>query len=322
MSYSLNHISFDAAVSEKNISYAQYRKELLPHYEMVKKDIAKGYAILIVGLLVGWWCSTLLIYPALLCFFLLISAIVIGGSLAYLHLFIHEGAHYNLHPNRAMNDKLTNYCLGVFFGISVKKYRKIHWQHHLHLGKPADTEKTYFNELTLIFLFKALSGIYLLNVIAKRKIALRRENKKGEALFNIATARSFIVHLLFAFLLFYFAGWVVLVTWITSLLIIFPLIASLRQLLEHRDESAVGKKKFYNESRTEVTRLFSDRFLSSFIGAAGFNKHLLHHWDPLISYTRLKEVELFLLDCPAISPTLVNSQATYGQSFRSLFKLY
>ena len=31
--------------------------------------------------------------------------------------------------------------------------------------------------------------------------------------------------------------------------------------------------------------------LASTLGGAGFNRHLLHHWEPKISYTRFRELE-------------------------------
>jgi fatty acid desaturase len=44
--------------------------------------------------------------------------------------WIHEGAHFNLVPNRRWNDRLTNVLAGIWFALPVRVYRAIHLQHH------------------------------------------------------------------------------------------------------------------------------------------------------------------------------------------------
>ena len=58
-------------------------------------------------------------------------------------------------------------------------------------------------------------------------------------------------------------------------------------------------------------------FLSRFFGAAGFNRHLIHHYDPSISYTRFDDFEKFLLSSPAKSE-IDKSKTSYLKTF---FKL-
>ncbi len=64
---------------------------------------------------------------------------------------------------------------------------------------------------------------------------------------------------------------------------VYPLLNSTRQLLEHRDDA--------DPARGALTRMFTKGPLSSIIGGAGFNRHLLHHWDASVSYTRFRELE-------------------------------
>jgi fatty acid desaturase len=44
--------------------------------------------------------------------------------------WIHEGAHYNLVPNRRWNDLLTDVLAGIWFGVPVRVYRATHFAHH------------------------------------------------------------------------------------------------------------------------------------------------------------------------------------------------
>ena len=76
---------------------------------------------------------------------------------------------------------------------------------------------------------------------------------------------------------------------------VFPFLASLRTLLEHRAEDADPRANYAEVDQGPVNRLFGSGPLASTLGSAGFNRHALHHWEPQISYTRLKDIEAYLL---------------------------
>jgi hypothetical protein len=57
-------------------------------------------------------------------------------------------------------------------------------------------------------------------------------------------------------------------------------------------------------------------WLSVVIGSAGFNRHLLHHWDPSVSYTRFDEMEAFLAET-SVAPLMQSRQVTYFSALRS-----
>ena len=68
----------------------------------------------------------------------------------------------------------------------------------------------------------------------------------------------------------------------------------------------------------ETNRIFGDGIMSAMLGGAGFNRHLLHHWDPQLSYTRLRDLEAFLLETE-LAASVEDSRTTYGRAFSSLF---
>ena len=69
------------------------------------------------------------------------------------------------------------------------------------------------------------------------------------------------------------------------------------------------------------TRLFGDGFFASSFGAAGFNRHLLHHWEPQVSYTNLAELERFLEKTP-MAEIMDRRRAGYAETFRRLVSLH
>lgn len=317
MNTDLEEIAFTEVTDMQGKTYASYRKELLPDYNLVKRDIIAGYVCLLMILSAAIILKhfNIFYFP-----FLLIGGFLIGYCLGYLHLFIHEAAHYNIHPDRNINDKISDFSLGVFFGITVKNYRKIHWLHHQHLGTVSDTEHTYYNKLNILFLLKSITGLQAFNVIIDRAKTSTNNKTSGKNIFYMLYV--FLFHTILLCALYFFSGWIVVIMWVVGLVCFFPFFAALRQLLEHRDKNAPDKIDFLQNDHGKINRLFGNNFFDKSFGAAGFNKHLIHHWDPVISYTRLKDVEIFLLNSPATSEKIQQYKTGYLKTFFSLFKFH
>jgi len=317
MTNSLDNIAYNEVVNTEGKSYAILRKELKPVYSRVYKDILRGYAFLLLILATDAIVIRLGYFETAIA--LPVSAVLIGYTLAYLHLFIHAAAHYDIHPDKYKNDQICDLFIGVFFGIPVKKYRKIHWLHHIHLGTKNDSEHSYFNELNIVFLLKSITGIHTLSVILSRaKTSEQQEGQKSLIYYSLYTL---VFHATILSVLFIAGGILLVFTWLVALIILFPVFATVRQIMEHRDVQASGKVDYRHTDHGKVSRLFGDSLIDSSFGAAGFNKHLLHHWDPAISYTRLGEVESFLKNCPETAAIIRESKTSYLKTFIALFKL-
>lgn len=100
--------------------------------------------------------------------------------------------------------------------------------------------------------------------------------------------------------------------------VFFPFFIGLRQLLEHRDEFAKGDVDYHRTPHGAVNRMFGSGPLASTFGGAGFNRHILHHWEPQLSYTRLKELEAYLMDTD-FADILRSRRTTYVSIFVRLF---
>jgi len=248
----------------------------------------------------------------------------IGFWLNALLTFGHEAAHYNLSSSHARNDLLSDWTIWLFFPQTTKTYRKSHWQHHLHLGDPEDTEISYHNCLSPWFLTKALTGIYLIILVIRYVFS-----QKGKTALSplaqpnlhttlvvaalVAPLRALTTHAIFVGSALYFRCYATAVTWVVAAALIFPFLATVRQVLEHRSADAACATDFRDVAHGPINRMFGNNVFSRFYGAAGFNRHLLHHWDPTVSYTRFDEMETFFSGTP-LCARLANARSTYISS--------
>jgi hypothetical protein len=160
-------------VDSRGVPLADFVRDLRPNYGRVCFDIALGFFALVImlggiALLQSWSVSIFLLTP--------IAAIWMGYWVAYLHLFLHEGAHWNLAPDRKLSDWLCNLSVGWLVLMDVREYRKVHFQHHRALGTVTDSEISYFFPVNLMFFVKGILGIRL----AERWMSYKRQIKADE----------------------------------------------------------------------------------------------------------------------------------------------
>lgn len=241
-----------------------------------------------------------------------VAALWIGFWLNALLTFGHEAAHYNLSSSRKWNDLLADWTIWLFFPQTTKAYRKSHWQHHLHLGDLHDTEISYHNCLSPWFLTKTFTGVYsailLVRYVFRRRtdppLAALAETEQGiggvgsNASTLVAPLRALSTHAVLVGSALCTHCFATAVAWIVAAGFVFPSLATIRQVLEHRSAEAHCETDFLAFPHGSVNRIFGKDVFSRFYGAAGFNRHLLHHWDPTVSYTRFDEMENFFRGTP------------------------
>lgn len=295
-------------VSEDGERWETFRRRLAARYPAVWADIARIYALLAAGVVLH---ALLTRAGGLALGFALapLAALWVGYWIATLTNFVHEGAHFNLHRDKRASDRIAAWFLCPITGTDIGRYREVHWQHHLHLGTAGDTEVSYRTAPDFRFVLRNLLGLEVLAVVrTQRRFAETAEAKGRGPLF--ALARSAAVHgaVLAGALL---AGWyATAVAWAAGVAAVFPLCVALRQILEHRPAEP-------GDPLAAVNRMFgAGRFSRSF-GAAGFNRHLLHHWHPSASYTCFDELEAFLMRTP-LAARIDAARATYFDTWRRL----
>ena len=292
--------------------YARFRETLKADYRIVWRDIAFGYVALAAILLAAAQAQTL--WAGLAAAGL--AAIGIGYAIAYIQLFIHEASHWNLAKSHAKSDRLANAFIAWQVGTSVAAYRRVHFLHHGHFGTEKDAERSYAQRLTWRLLAEMLTGIYALRIFLVRSKAQApaaepgtRKDGKGPLL------RGLLIHGTLLAALLYAGAWPAALGWVIGMGVIFPFFATLRPLIEHRATPA--DIRFGLAGRDGVTRMFHDGFLARTFGGAGFSRHLLHHWEANISYTRLADLEAYL-DRTSIRSILDARRTTYAKAFRAI----
>jgi fatty acid desaturase len=314
--HNLEGILFEEVTDDKGLSYTDYRKTLKPDYTITWLHIGGGLIAIIALSVCAWYLQSSL--PGW--FWLTVPgfSLLIGFAIAYLNLFVHEAGHFYIHPVKKTNDLLANVFLCSWMGIDIKAYRKIHWQHHLHLAGPDDTENSYFNPITLKFILETLTGIHLLRVMTSKsnKEFLGKELTK-KAFYMLLVGLS--INLVILGFAIYYSHWQFLITWCLGMIVVFPFFATIRQIIEHRNEEALKEKNYYSSTKNRISRLFSGSLLSRLFGSAGFNKHMIHHWDPHLPFTALGRAEKFLSQCRRTGEIIASSRTTYFSVVKKMF---
>jgi fatty acid desaturase len=208
---------------------------------------------------------------------------------------------------------MTNLLGGLVTLTDVRDYRPVHLAHHRHLGTESDTERTYMCRLDAVFVTRAITGVHVLSVMKARRESVEpghdhRSVVLGGATFHVGVIGALIL-----------AGkYPAAFAWALGVGSIYPLVQSLRQLLEHRQDDAVGDLSRVSSDLRPFTRMFSMDRLGPLFSGVGFNRHLLHHWDPGVSYTRLRAVERWLRDTEA-ECLLAARRYTYRGALRRLW---
>ena len=316
----IEDIKFGSVVDNNNINYKEFRKQLTPKYWKVWIDILIGYILLITTFVIFITIEIRVNNLLLLVILGVLFGFIAAFWLAYIQLFIHEAAHYNIHSNKKTNDLLANIFIGAIVGVNIKPYRKTHWKHHVSLGQTDDTEHSYFEALSLTYIFKMLTGLHVMAVLKTRHKIENAQTKETIRQQKQALVIGLLINLIILSCLVFTGYYATAIVWVITVVIFYPFFATLRQLLEHRDENHKSTTNFFEVNHGKVNRLFKNSIFSHFFGGAGFNRHLIHHWDPQISYTRLKEVEQFLESTETCSRYIKSSKTTYLKTFIKLVR--
>ncbi len=314
----LDRIAISEIQDDRGITYQEFRATLTPRFSSVYMQMFLAHGVLVAVAWILWELDALLPLGVALAVMAPLGALVFGYVIAFLHLFMHEASHHNLAPSRVWNDRLANVLIGMLIGVEIKRYRAVHWEHHKHLGNTNDTETSYYQPLDLRFILESLFGMRVLRVLlARRKVTDTMPAKRRGA--NLAPRFALVLH---AVILTLFAGthhFGAALAWAAGVAVVFPFFASVRQLLEHRDENAQDWVDHASVPHGPVNFLFGRGPIASTLGGAGFNYHLLHHLDPQVSCTRLDDLEQYLC-CTSLCGVLDAQRTTYAARFARLFR--
>lgn len=295
-------------------SFQDIRRTLHPRFLRVWTEILIAYLVLFFAVAVIAFCAgTNLIWIAMP-----VATVVIGIAVAFLGLWFHEACHFNIARERRLNDILANTFMGLWLVQDIGRYRTVHFAHHANLGNTDDTERSYFEPLTLWFVIKSLTGLKVLEVLSVR--GRKTKEKTGQSYLNLWTIGGVFVHGAILAGSLTFGLWEIAAAWALGIGVVFPFLGALRQLLEHRRPDASRSVNYTEVPHGAYTRVFGSGLCASILGGAGFNRHLIHHWDPTLSCTRFSEMEKFIEDTQ-IGYLYDRRKSSYLQTFKELFEL-
>ena len=299
-------------------TYASFKRQLTPKYFVAWRDIGLGYAALGTTAVA---LAAMHAFQAWLVFLTIpVGALFFGFVFAYLNLFFHEAAHWNLARSRKVSDRLADCFIGIFFGQSIVAYRAVHFGHHQNHGMPIDSEYSYFDVMNMRFFVGSLFGVRALQVARQREKFAGETERETKSASRVALIRGILFNSFIVGGTLWAGYWGLAIAWAVGLASVFPFFNATRQLLEHRDELADDSANYAEVAHGRVNRLFGDSLLAQTLGGAGFNRHLLHHWEPQISYTRLAELESFVKQTE-YAELFQERQTTYGRTFLQLIRL-
>jgi fatty acid desaturase len=305
--------------NKTNQKWGDYRSSLKPRYRKVWFDIGLAYFMLAAGLMV--FASIEFWLQRRRYFFLPVlplGSLCVGFWLHYLLCFFHEAAHYNILSNRKYNDRAANLLIGPLIGLEIKSYRRTHWIHHANLGTPEDTETSYFEPLNLRTLVLDMLGRYQLNILFRYfKTEVGAHSKPANSRLALATAG--LIHLGISLGLLISGHPLTGLMWMAGFFTFYPIINRIRQTIEHRSYHASDTADYRFIDHGAENRTFGNDLFSRSFGAAGFNRHLLHHWDPVISYTQFDAMEKFMLQTQ-YAAKIEKERTTYWRALREFLK--
>lgn len=242
----------------------------------------------------------------------LVSALIVMARKQALGLLMHEGTHYLVSKNRAVNDFVSDIFFAFPLGVSTQFFREFHFQHHKNLGvENHDAELNLKEEMPERWTFP-MSRKMFLSLILRDLLGLTLNEwgrfvgilspwhrLRTDCLEAIKThpwiyARFFIYYGVLLTLLTVYNLWLpFLILWILPSLSILPVLFRLRTIGEHAAADCS------NELQTTRTLLLNpiEKF---FIAPCGINYHLEHHLFPSIPcynlgklHNRLMKEEVF-----------------------------
>ncbi|GAB4370570.1 MAG: fatty acid desaturase family protein [Kiloniellaceae bacterium] len=250
-----------------------------------------------IGIYILW----LYMGAGLSAYFYIPATIFFSGMLyRYLSEWLHEGIHYNIHPDRNINEFVSGWLLAPLMGTPLKQIRKAHFVHHgatQYFGDD-DPDTRYLRIRSRSGFFKGvisdISGLSALSVywaVVLRKVFTPRprQNEDGSAnsigafLIDYVPVAS-INALLLAVAVLTVSLPQLLMTY-AGLLCVYPVLSRLRAYGQHLPLSADGH--WMAEASTGARSVEGTLWDRLFIASRLMLYHHEHHLYPALPYRAL-----------------------------------
>jgi fatty acid desaturase len=215
----------------------------------------------------------------------LVGILIIGNRQHALTVLGHDGTHYTLSRNAALNDFLTNLICFWPLGLTVSGYRALHYAHHRNTGTENDPELGHKRmrspQWDLPATLRTVLRYALMDLIGYSVadyIIIVRFSKPQSRRDYVPLA---LFHMGALSVLLWAGGWLMAAAWYFSLVTSFMMFFRLRLWLEHQGTG-------------DTQRLT----LTSWEGAILSPHNAWHHWEhhkyPTIPYHKLPQARQLL----------------------------
>ncbi|HKV53776.1 MAG TPA: fatty acid desaturase family protein [Candidatus Binataceae bacterium] len=278
-----------------------------PHVKLSKEDLralSELKPLRSAGHIVLEW--SLIMLAAILCrrhwsvAGYLVAVVFIGARQHALLILMHDGTHYRLFRNRAVNDWVTEVLLAWPHLVSMRSYRQNHLAHHNFVNtdqdpdwvRKKDNPEWHFPQSPLklagIFLrdLSGWGGVNLIRLASSLSAADRAPSK--------SYARARLGFYLAVVGLAVWMGWgkAILLFWVVPYFTWLIFIMRIRSIAEHF--AIGGATDLYAQTRT--TRI--GPLARLFIAPKNVNYHLEHHLFPSVPFFRLPQLHALLMSKP------------------------
>ncbi|MCF8176972.1 MAG: fatty acid desaturase [Sulfuritalea sp.] len=210
--------------------------------------------------------------------------------------WLHEGLHFNIYPNRAVNDAVSQFGLAALFAINVNMMRAAHFRHHQVTAffSEHDIDTRYaivtskkdliLSLLRDLFGLTALRNYLSVMLSSKNKESMTKKQMIGTTGFYLSV---YLVYGSLGALFIYFdcAG---VVVYLVSLATLYPVLGRFRLYGQHLqiDENGGALIEQSHVSRTVNGTLVDRIFISSRL----MQYHWEHHKYPGMPFRELEKI--------------------------------
>jgi fatty acid desaturase len=202
--------------------------------------------------------------------------------------WIHEGAHFNLVPNRRWNDRLTNALAGNWFALPVRVYRETHFAHHRNdVSFVPDDPDTAFPELhsrRRVLARHSQRHHRIDDPSAVRRFEVNESRASERRVLAVAAVANFAL-IVVAYI---FGRLEAPYLYYLSLVTLYPLLKRLRTYSQHVTIAASGSVVFAGSS---ASRTIDAGLLDRIIHTSRLlMNHHEHHLNPHLPYRALRHL--------------------------------
>jgi len=115
--------------------------DLLKDLKLIKPERTVVATLILWSQLLGAWLVALFGPPI----FWIPAFVINCACVSAMQLWVHEGSHFNLFPNRKLNDLWATIFFASPIGVSLRAYRRFHITHHARLSTTKDMDRFAFN---------------------------------------------------------------------------------------------------------------------------------------------------------------------------------